>query len=104
MLREMLRQPGVKDPDARFIALLHALAGKYAYRALSTADFQREVEAVMTPGMDPEGGRSLEWFFDQWGPGTGVPRYPVEFTVHRNENGYPLPPKLFPPALPPSFL
>jgi hypothetical protein len=32
MVREMLRQPGVKDPDARFVALLHTLASKYAYR------------------------------------------------------------------------
>src|SRR5258707_24113 len=28
MLREMLRQPGAKDPDARFVALLHTLASK----------------------------------------------------------------------------
>ena len=104
MLREMLRQPGVKDPDARFIALFHALAGKYAYRALSTADFQREVEAVMTPGMDLEGGRSMEWFFDQWVRGTGVPHYHLEFTVHRDENGYAVRGKLFQRGVPRSFI
>src|ERR1700730_9144258 len=59
MVREMLRQPGTKDPDARFVALLRTLAGKYAYRALSSADLQREMEAVMTPSMDLEGGRSM---------------------------------------------
>jgi Peptidase family M1 domain len=52
MLREMLRQPGAKDPDARFVALLRTLISKYAYRALSSADLQREIEAVMTPSMD----------------------------------------------------
>lgn len=88
MLREMLRQPGTKNPDARFISLLHTLAGKYAYRALSTADLQREMEAAMTPNMDLEGSHSMDWFFEEWVRGTGIPRYHVEFTVHRNERGY----------------
>ena len=88
MLREMLRQPGAKNPDARFFALLHTLATKYAYRALSTSDLQHEVEAVMTPAMDLEGGHSMEWFFEQWVRGTGVPRYRVEYSVHNSDKGY----------------
>jgi hypothetical protein len=104
MLREMLRQPGTKDPDARFIALLHALASKYAYRALSTADFQREVEAVMTPGMDLEGGRSMEWFFEEWVRGTGIPHYRVEFTAHHGEKGDFIRGKLFQDGVPRSFI
>ncbi len=87
MLREMLRQPGARNSDARFIALLNTLSTKYAHRALSTGDFQREVEAVMTPAMDLEGGRSMEYFFEQWVRGTGVPRYHVEFSIHSGENG-----------------
>src|SRR5216684_4015032 len=74
MVREMLRQAGAKDPEARFVTLLHTLASKYAYRALSSADLQREIEAVMTPAMDLDGGRSMEWFFEDWVRGTGVPR------------------------------
>ncbi len=74
MLREMLRQPGT-NPDARFNALLHTLVTKYAYRALSTQDLRREIEAVMTPSMDLEGGHSMEWFFEQWIQGTGIPHY-----------------------------
>jgi hypothetical protein len=88
MLREMLRQPGAPNPDAGFTLLLQTLSRKYAYRALSTADLQREVEALMTPAMDLEGGRSMEWFFDQWIRGTGVPRYHVEFTVRAGEKGF----------------
>jgi peptidase M1-like protein len=87
MLREMLRQPGAKDPDARFTMLLQTLSRKYAYRALSTSDLQKEVEAVMTPSMDLEGGRSMEWFFDQWVRGTGIPHYHVEFTARPDEKG-----------------
>src|SRR5436309_526974 len=51
MLREMLREHGGKQPDERFIALLQKMVTKYAYRALSTNDFQHEVESVMTPAM-----------------------------------------------------
>jgi Peptidase family M1 domain len=104
MVREMLRQPGARNPDARFFALLHTLATKYAYRALSTSDLQHEIEAVMTPSMDLEGGRSMEWFFEQWVRGTGVPKYRVEFTVHNAEKGYLLRGKLYQDNVPRSFL
>jgi hypothetical protein len=104
MLREMLRQPGAKNPDARFIALLRTLSAKYAYRALSTADLQHEVEAVMTPAMDLEGGHSMEWFFAQWVHGTGIPRYRVEFSVHPSDKGYLVRGKLFQEDVPRSFI
>jgi peptidase M1-like protein len=104
MVREMLRQPGAKDPDARFAALLHTLARKYAYRALSSADLQREIEAVMTPAMDLDGGRSMEWFFEDWVRGTGVPHYRVEFSVHRSEKGFLVRGKLFQSGVLRSFI
>jgi Peptidase family M1 domain len=104
MLREMLRQPGAPNPDDRFIALLHTLQTKYAYRALSTADLQREVEAVMTGSMDLEGGRSLDWFFEQWVRGTGIPHYRVEFSVHQSEKGYLVRGKIFQSGVPRSFI
>jgi hypothetical protein len=104
MLREMLRQPGARNPDARFIALLRTLVTKYAFRALSTDDLQREVEAVMTPGMDLEGGRSMEWFFEEWVRGTGIPHYRVEFTAHHTEKGYQVRGKLYQTGVPRSFV
>src|SRR6267378_2442479 len=104
MLREMLRQPGSKNPDARFTALLQTLATKYAYRALSTEDLQREVEAVMTPAMDLDGGRSMQWFFEQWVRGTGIPHYRVEFTSHAAEKGYLVKGKLYQSGVPRAFI
>ncbi|HKW33206.1 MAG TPA: M1 family aminopeptidase [Candidatus Acidoferrum sp.] len=104
MLREMLRQPGAKQPDARFTSLLQTLATKYAYRALSTQDLQHEVESVMTPAMDLENSRSMDWFFDEWVRGTGIPRYRVEFTVHHDEAGYSVRGRLFQSNVPRSFL
>jgi len=104
MLREMLRQPGARNPDARFSTLLQTLVTKYAYSALSTDDLRHEVEAVMTPGMDLEGGRSMEWFFEEWVRGTGIPHYRVEFTAHHTENGYQIRGKLFQTGVPRSFI
>lgn len=104
MLREMLRQPAAKDPDARFTALLRTLSTKYAYRALSTDDLQHEIEAVMTPAMDLEGGRSMEWFFEQWVRGTGIPHYRVEFSTKQTEKGLIVRGKLFQSDVPRSFI
>jgi hypothetical protein len=105
MLREMLRQPGT-NPDARFNALLRTLITKYAYRALSTQDLRREVETVMTPSMDLEGGHSMEWFFEQWINGTGIPHYRAEFTVHKSDSaaGYSIRGKLFQENVPQFFI
>jgi hypothetical protein len=104
MLREMLRQPKAQNPDARFVLLLQTLASKYAYRALSTADLQKEVEAVMTPSMDLEGGHSMEWFFDEWIRGTGIPRYHVEFTSHAMGKGFLVKGTLTQTGVPRSFI
>ena len=104
MLRQMLRQPGAKNPDERFTALLRTIATKYAGRAFSTSDLQHEVEAVMTPSMALEGGRSMEWFFEQWVRGTGIPHYRVEFSAHKTEKGYLIKGKLFQTRVPRSFI
>jgi hypothetical protein len=104
MLREMLRQPNAKDPDARFAALLRSLVTKYAHLALTTEDLQREIEGVMTPKMDLEGGHSMEWFFDEYVRGTGIPHYKVEFTSRRTEKGFQIRGKLLQSGVPRSFI
>ncbi|MGB2666745.1 MAG: M1 family aminopeptidase [Candidatus Acidiferrum sp.] len=104
MLHEMLREPNAHDPDGRFVALLHTLVNKYEQKSLSTDQLQKEVEAVMIPKMDLEGGRSMEWFFAEYVRGTGIPRYKVEFTSRRTEKGYQVRGKLFQSGVPRSFI
>jgi hypothetical protein len=104
MLREMLRDPKSKDPDARFITLLHTLVTKYAQKALTTEQLQKEIQAVMTPQMDLEGGKSMEWFFEEYVRGTGIPHYKVEFTTRRTEKGFQVRGKLFQSEVPRSFI
>ncbi len=96
MLRMMLRDPAAAaaaksnpaGPDARFAQLLRSLLETHRGRALTGEDLQRAVEKVMTPAMALEGGRSMDWFFDQWVRATGIPRYTVEFNVREQGNRF----------------
>jgi len=88
MLREMLRDPNGKDPDARFRDLLRTVLAEHSFRPLSTADFQHAVEQHMTPAMDLEGTHRMDWFFDQWVRGTDLPRYTVKFEVKPRGNAF----------------
>ena len=46
----------------------------------------------------------MEWFFEQWVKGTGVPHYRVEFSAHQAASGYTIRGKLFQTAVPASFI
>ena len=45
----------------------------------------------------------MEWFFEQYVRGTGIPHYRVEFTSRRTEKGYQVRGKLFQSDVPRSF-
>jgi hypothetical protein len=81
MLRELMREPGVSDPDAKFRELLQTILKDYKFQPFSTADFQRAIEHHMNAAMDIEGTRRMSWFFDEWVRGTGIPHYSVKFEV-----------------------
>ena len=104
MIREMLRQPGSKNPDARFQAFLQQLYSKYSYRGLSTSDLKRELDAAMTPAMDLDGNHSMEWFIEDWVRGTGVPHYRVEYNTRRMEKGFAVKGKLLQMRVPRGFV
>ena len=81
MLHEMMREPGAPDPDAKFRELLQSILKDYKYLPFSTDDFKHAVEQHMNPTMDLEGTRRMNWFFDQWVRGTGIPHYTVKYDV-----------------------
>ena len=103
MLRMMLQDPGSKNPDERFVKLLRGLLESYRYRALSTDDFQKAVERIMTPAMAIEGGHSMDWFFEQYVKSTGVPSYEVKYSVHPVAKGFQVRGKLIQKNVPDSF-
>jgi len=104
MLRMMLREPAAKDPDARFAKFIGALVENYRHRALTNAGLQKAVEEVMTKSMDLDGNRKMEWFFDQWVHGTGIPRYKVQFEVRPKGEGFSVRGKLMQSGVPDSFV
>jgi len=105
MLRVMLREPGAKAPDARFSRLLTSLMQEYRYKALTTEGLQRGVEKVMTPAMALEGGKSMDWFFDQFVRGNGIPKYEVEFSAKALPDGsFQIKGKLLQSGVPANFI
>jgi hypothetical protein len=46
----------------------------------------------------------MEWFFEDWVRGTGVPHYRVEFSVHHSEKGFVVRGKLFQHGVARSFV
>ena len=104
MLRMMMQDPASKKPDERFIGLLHSLLESNRYRALTTEEFQKVVERVMTPAMAVEGGHSMDWFFDQYVRSTGVPEYEVEFSVKPAAKGFRVRGKLIQNNVPDDFV
>ncbi len=88
MIRMMLRDPRKKNPDARFEELLRNTLSEHRFKTLSTAQFEAEVQRLMTPSMDLENSRSMDWFFDQWVRQTGIPEYSLSFTTHAAKSRY----------------
>ncbi len=88
MIREMLRDPASRDPDARFRQFLQTILTQYRFKPLSTEDFQHALEQEMTPSMDLEGDHTLNWFFGEWVKNTGIPQYSVRYETRRLRRGF----------------
>src|SRR6185437_5223527 len=73
------------DPDARFKAMMQDFVKTYFNQDASTEDFKRVVEKHMTPEMDLDGNRRMDWFFNQWVYGTEVPAYKFEYSLSSSD-------------------
>ena len=73
MLRMMLRDSRSRNPDERFVRMMHEFVSAYSGKSPSTADFQKIVEKHMTKPMDAGNDGKMDWFFNQWVYGNEVP-------------------------------
>jgi len=87
MLR-MLMQRDAPDPDAPFFKILRDLTERHSGTVTSTYDFKAVAEKYMTKALDLRDDRKLDWFFDQWVFGTGVPTYRLDYKVDPGPNGF----------------
>ncbi|HLA10044.1 MAG TPA: M1 family aminopeptidase [Pyrinomonadaceae bacterium] len=79
MLRMMMFDR--KTGDARFQAMMKDFIRTHFNQGISTEDLKRTVEKHMTPEMDVDKNGTVNWFFDQWVYGTGVPAYKFEYQI-----------------------
>lgn len=83
MLRELMAT-GTKKEKETFFTMLRDFAAAFQGREASTQDFVLHAEKYMTPAMDLERNRRLEWFFDDWVFGTGIPEYQLSVSVKKS--------------------
>ncbi len=81
MIRMMMRDTNSPQSDAGFTAMMQDFTKTYFNQAASTEDFKRMVEKHMTQQMDLDGNRTMDWFFNQWVYGTGIPTYQFGYRV-----------------------
>jgi hypothetical protein len=87
MLREQLSDPRSQDPDHLFKEMMQDYCKTFENRAASTEDFKAIVEKHMTRSMDLDGNHRMDWFFDQYVYGTGIPQYRFRSTVEPSSDG-----------------
>ena len=66
--------------DAAFFGTLRAMAHQYAWKAITTAEFQKLAEQ--------SGHQQLTYFFAQWVDSTGVPQFKNQWAIYRTQHGY----------------
>lgn len=70
-----------KTGDAAFQKMMTDFIASNYNKDVSTEDFKAIVQKHMTPKMDIDGNKKIDWFFDQWVYGTDVPAYKFEYNV-----------------------
>jgi hypothetical protein len=65
--------------DEKMFAFLKALTTELAGKSIVTRDIQRVAEQSF--------GGTMEWFFDQWIRGIGIPQYSFNFEYRKAEDG-----------------
>jgi aminopeptidase N len=76
-----------KTGDQQFIAMMHDFVKTHYNQNASTESFKRMVEKHMTPRMDFDNNKRMDWFFNEWVYGTDLPRYRLEYTLAPEPDG-----------------
>lgn len=81
MLRMMMydRKAG---GDVEFIKMMKDFTATHYNKDVSTEDFKAIVQKHITPKMDIDQNKTVDWFFDEWVYGTDVPAYRFEYSLN----------------------
>ena len=77
MLRALLRRG---DTDKAFAEMVQELQTQFAGRTISTEEFRMLAEKYA--------GEDLDWFFEQWVYGTGIPHYALNYSINATTAGF----------------
>jgi hypothetical protein len=87
MLRFQLQNPLEPDPDRVFKEMMQDYCKTFDNKPASTEDFKAIVEKHMLRGMDLDGNKKMDWFFNQYVYGTGIPQYNLHVTAEASPDG-----------------
>ena len=87
MLRIQMQDPHSQDPDHLFKTMMQDYCKTYYDKTASTEDFKAIVEKYMTRGMDLDGNHRMDWFFNQYVYGTGIPEYTFRASLEPTPDG-----------------
>jgi aminopeptidase N len=105
MLRGMMREDRVPDPDSAFKAMMRDFVTTWAGRNPSTDDFKAIAEKHMTRDMNLAGNGKLDYFFDQWVHGTAIPSLSSAIEITEISQGkYRIAGTITQAGVPPDFL
>jgi Peptidase family M1 domain len=76
------------EANEKFFEMLRGFVVAYRDQNPSTEDFARFAAKYMNPAMDLDHNGRLDWFFDDWVRGTGIPTYTIEATVRAAANRF----------------
>jgi hypothetical protein len=79
MIRLLMEDRKLPDPDQHFIDMMHDFVKTYANQNASTADFQAMVEKHI--------GQPMDWFFTEYVYGTEIPTYDFQYTLKPAADG-----------------
>ncbi len=87
MVRQMMMDPRNPDPEHIFKETMQDYCKTFNNQAASTEDFKAIVEKHMTRGMDLDGNHKMDWFFNEYVYGTGIPQYTLHAAVSTGADG-----------------
>ncbi|HJZ65679.1 MAG TPA: M1 family aminopeptidase [Candidatus Acidoferrum sp.] len=87
MLRYQLMDPRNPDPDHLFKDLMRDYCKTFDNKSASTEDFKAIVERHMIRGMDLDGNHKMDWFFNEYVYGIGMPQYSLSAKVEPTADG-----------------
>jgi len=87
MIRQMMIDPRNPDPEHLFKDMMQDYCKTFNNQAASTEDFKAIMEKHMTRNMDLDGNHKMDWFFNEYVYGTGIPQYTLHTAVSTGADG-----------------